>query len=121
MTQDARPPTILCDIDGLLVYHEPPTISACLDHHAKGLPGLYDKLLEWDRRGCIIILLTGRREGARRETERQLAELGIIYDQLVMGLGGGVRVLINDMKPDGALAARCINVPRNEGIGGITF
>ena len=34
----------------------------------------------------------------REETERQLRELGIFYNQLVMDCGPGPRVLINDME-----------------------
>ena len=55
----------------------------------------------------------------RKSTEQQLANAGIFYDQLVMGVGGGVRVLINDNKPDGRQAAICINVERNVGIDNI--
>ena len=54
-------------------------------------------------------------------TEKQLAEAGIFYDQLIMGVGGGVRILINDNKPNGDLAARCINLERNMGIKDINI
>ena len=33
----------------------------------------------------------------RITTERHLSELGIFYDQLIMGVGGGQRILINDL------------------------
>jgi hypothetical protein len=52
----------------------------------------------------------------RTQTERQLQEVGIFYDQLIMGIGGGPRVLINDNKPDGKEAAFAINIERNKGI-----
>jgi len=46
-----------------------------------------------------------------------LEELGIVYDQLVMGLGGGPRVLINDLKPKGDdPTAIAVNLERNKGI-----
>ena len=48
----------------------------------------------------MIILTTGRKEGMRRITEQQLESAGIVYDKLIMGIGGGARVLINDLKPD---------------------
>ena len=47
----------------------------------------------------MIILTTGRKEGMRRITEQQLENAGIVYDRLIMGIGGGIRVLINDLKP----------------------
>ena len=49
--------------------------------------------------------------------KRQLAEAGIIYDQLIMNVGGGVRVLINDKKPnkdDETAIAICVE--RNKGL-----
>ena len=56
----------------------------------------------------------------RKSTEIQLAEAGIMYDQLIMGIGGGVRVLINDTKPYGDFnTAEAINLNRNEGIKNI--
>ena len=96
--KDIRPKTIICDIDGTLVKHDSPLLSARPEYKMVLLPGTPAKLDEWDRMGYNIILLTGRRESARKVTEKQLAEAGIIYDQLIMGIGGGVRVLINDLK-----------------------
>ena len=55
----------------------------------------------------------------RRVTEKQLRDVGIFYDQLIMGVGGGARYLINDTKPNGSQAAFAINVERNVGIEGI--
>ena len=113
-----RPKTILCDIDGTLCYHKIPT------HNTKPeplevLPGTLEKLSQWDAEGYNIILITGRRESMRKSTEQQLADAGIFYDQLIMGVGGGVRILINDNKPDGDIAALSINLERNTGIGNL--
>ena len=40
--------------------------------------------------------MTGRKESARKVTEKFLEELAIPYDQLIMGVGNGNRILIND-------------------------
>jgi FMN phosphatase YigB (HAD superfamily) len=116
---DTRPKTIICDIDGTLVRHFPPFISSRLDTKLELLPGTLEKLSEWDYKGYNIILLTGRRESMREVTEKQLAELGIFYDQLIMGIGGGPRILINDNKPNGVETAFAINIERNKGINDI--
>ena len=72
---------------------------------------------EWDIKGYNIILMTGRRESTRKYTEEVLSELGIIYDQLIMGVGGGQRVLINDRKKgNDEDTAVVINLTRNEGL-----
>ena len=75
-------------------------------------------MLEWDRKGYNIILISGRRESMRKVTEAQLNEAGIVYDQLILGVGGGERYLINDMKPDGRTKTSfSYNLKRNiEGI-----
>lgn len=117
---DKRAKTIFCDIDGTLIEHNPPIDTVKPDYKPNLLPRTLEALLEWDKKGYNIILVSGRREGARKQTEQQLSELGIIYDQLILGIGGGKRYLINDRKPandeDYAIA---INIKRNIGIGEI--
>jgi len=118
---DSRPKTIFCDIDGTLVKHVPPSIAQNPNFKMELLDGTIDKLLEWDKLGYNIILTTGRKEGLRQQTERQLQEVGIFYDQLVMGIGGGSRYLINDNKPEGSEAAFCVCLKRNKGIKDINI
>jgi hypothetical protein len=86
---DPRPKTIICDIDGTLIEHAVPWESSLPSFKMKILPGTLDKLAEWDRKGYNIILTTGRKESLRNVTEKQLSEVGIFYDQLIMGIGGG--------------------------------
>ena len=111
-----RPKTIICDIDGTLFKHQG---DICKQHLGDPilLSGARDRIRKWDREGCYIILITGRRESVRLATERQLSEFGIVHDQLIMGSGGGTRVLINDKKPDGEDSAQAICVERNKGLG----
>jgi hypothetical protein len=113
---DNRPKTIFVDIDGTLVLHGPPGSTAHTEYRMSVFPGTIQKLNEWDAKGYNIILTTGRRESMREVTEKQLREVGIFYDQLIMGIGGGPRILINDKKSDGTLTAYSINLDRNTGI-----
>lgn len=114
---DKRPITIFCDLDGTLVKHSKPTDAQKPTHKLEVLSGTIDKLLEWDKKGYNIIITTGRKESLRKVTEKQLNESGIIYDQLVMGIGGGKRYLINDLKENiDTPYATSINLTRNEGI-----
>jgi hydroxymethylpyrimidine pyrophosphatase-like HAD family hydrolase len=111
-----RPKTIFLDIDGTLVEHSE-SITQQFLKLPNLLEGTLETLTEWDKKGYNIILTTGRRESMRKVTEDQLSKLGIFYDQLIMGLGGGIRVVVNDRKKgknyDTAIA---INLDRNEGI-----
>jgi len=125
MESDNRPKTIICDIDGTLIDHLGPMIAAILTSSSSDLNspvllrGVRGKFTEWDRKGYYIILMTGRKESMRKNTESYLSSLGLFWDQLVMGVGGGPRVLINDKKVDGTLTAFAINLDRNEGLGDI--
>jgi len=114
-----RPKTLFIDIDGtLLLHHE------VANQQAKNtpvlLPGVLEKFEEWDRNGYNIILITGRRESERKLTEEQLNKVGIVYDRLIMGIGGGDRVIINDMKLNSSVpTAYAINLIRNIGLENI--
>lgn len=112
------PMTIFLDIDGCIIEHtgeveKQPYVNELI-------PGTLDKLKEWDKKGYRIILTTGRRESTRKQTEIQLQNLGVFYDQLIMGIGGGTRVIINDKKlfknDDTCLS---FSIERNEGIKNI--
>lgn len=115
---DPRPKCIISDIDGV-IFHHGGDVSSQTVGIAQLLPGVVEKFKEWDRRGYRIILITGRRESEREKTLLQLNYAGIFYDQLIMGVGGGCRVLINDKKPDGSISAIAVNLNRNEGMEGM--
>ena len=111
-----KPKTIICDIDGVLIKHKNEGLSKQLGY-VDLLEDTISKMTEWDSKGYNIILITGRRESQRRKTEKQLDLFGIFYDQLIMGVGGGDRVIINDRKPnDERNTAYAVNLNRNEGI-----
>ena len=113
---DSRPKTLILDIDGVLLHHHGTLSKQWIASPIK-LPGVTDKFHEWDRKGYHIVLLTGRRECMRKATETQLAILGIHYHQLVMGVTGGQRVLVNDLKENSDYpTAKAICVERNAGI-----
>jgi len=115
-----RPSTIFCDIDGTLIEHAHPNEASKPGFKTKLLSGTIEKLLEWERSGYRIILTTGRKESMRFQTIKQLEEVGIVYDYLIMGFGSGPRYLINDRRPENSQdTAFAINVDRNEGISNI--
>ena len=112
-----KPKTIFCDLDGTLVKHSNPVEVQNSNLELEVLPGVHDKLREWDTKGYFIIITTGRKESARESTIKQLQRAGILYDQLIMGFGGGDRILINDRKPNSDRdTAYVLNVDRNKGL-----
>ena len=119
---EMAPPTIFVDIDGTLVEfpRNPNEYKSIANgtERMKLLPGVREKLWDWETKGYKIIITTGRREMFRAETVKALKEAGIGFDQLVMSCGSGPRYVINDRKP-GYLhkkdTAFGINVDRDEG------
>lgn len=114
-----RPRLLLFDIDGVLLYTTG-TLTGQITETAKRLQGVLDQFHKWDVEGHKIFLLTGRKESAREETIQQLKSVGLFWDQLIMGAGGGQRFLFNDLKPtNDAPTAIAINLVRNEGLADI--
>ena len=112
------PKTIFCDLDGTLTKH--PTDATVIqdpNYELEVLPGVKELLNDWDKKGYHLVITTGRKESARESTIKQLQRAGILYDQLIMGFGGGDRILINDRKTGNSRdTAYSINLNRNEGV-----
>jgi hypothetical protein len=114
--------TIFCDIDGTLIDYQYVDKVDQIDPNkiAVFTPGTKEKLAEWTKKNYNLILTTARKESTRLVTENQLRSLGIGYDQLIMGIGIGPRVLINDSCPESnEPMAVSFTVERNSGLGDI--
>lgn len=110
-----KPKTLFIDIDGTVLKHMH-TISQVYREASEVLPDVVSKINEWDSHGHRIVFCTARKESTRKITESQLREHGLAWDQLVMGVGGGERVLINDkLNKTDSDRALAINVVTNEG------
>jgi len=108
--------TIICDIDGTILIQEGNCYGQ-LTSEPQLTEGALEKVYEWEMLNYNIILITGRKESTRKITEQQLESLGIVFDQLIMGVGGGPRVLINDLKPNKSIEmATAFNILRNKGL-----
>lgn len=110
--------TVFVDIDGTLFTHNGDLSNQILTKPTL-LPGVLEKFNEWNRKGYHIVLTTGRKECMRDKTIHDLLSCGLFYDQLIMGLPRGERVIINDTKPDVEQTASAIVVKRNQGIQGV--
>ena len=121
--------TIFLDIDGT-IFHQSDRCADMYNTQPTLIKGSAKKCWEWHLKGYNIILTTGRPEPARGRTEAALAHHNITYDQLVMGLGPGPRVLINNVNEVGTidgvcemmgLTASAIEVETNEGISDLNI
>jgi quercetin dioxygenase-like cupin family protein len=115
------PKTIFCDIDGTLLKHSGDICSIYTDSSVL-LNDVIRNIKEWEKLNYKIILTTGRKECLRKKTEEELLNNGIMYDQLVMGLTNGKRILINDKKENSPEnTAYAINLVRNGGMENISL
>jgi len=106
-----KPKTIFCDLDGTVLKHLH-RFSDLIDTQPQVLAGVIEKINQWDSLGHKIIFVTARKESAREMTEAHLKKLGLCWDQLIMGVTSGPRILINDKlnkkNPNRALSVNVI-------------
>jgi ribonucleotide monophosphatase NagD (HAD superfamily) len=112
-----KPKTFIIDIDGVIIKHLGAGAHAQWEQlFPVLLPGTIDFLTTAEAKSSCIILMTARPECCREDLVKQLRLHGVFWDQLIMGVSHGTRVLINDIKPPGVQSAVAINLPRNEGL-----
>lgn len=111
--------TIICDVDGVLIQHKPHSNDDAIDNVLLG--NCVEKLRIWKKENKKIILMTSRPETTSETFRELLTSLGIVYDNIVMGVNAGPRYLINDIKPSNIFVkqAVCFNLERDKGIDDI--
>ena len=112
--------TIFCDIDGCILRHDA-MVFPDNDLIPKDLlPGVQEVFADWREKGYRVVLITGRPPSSFEMTKEQLSKFGLYYDDIIMGLPRGMRVVINDMKP-GSIepTASGLSLERNEGMSNV--
>jgi hypothetical protein len=105
-----QPRTWILDLDGTLVVH-----NSYINEGDKLLAGVrefFDNLSEKD----FVIITTARDKSFQRKTINFLKKNRIRFNKIIFNLPTGKRILINDMKPDGAKTAISINIVRDKGL-----
>ena len=109
-----KPSTFFIDLDGTILMHEHKYSELSTDQSP--CPNVVDTLNEIDSRGDKIILVSARKESSRKLTEDLLRKIGIPFDQLILGVNQGPRILINDViADDSPRRAIAKNVIMNKG------
>lgn len=112
--------TIFCDIDGTIFKYR--KFETYTSSEAEVLPEVVNKLDQWKKEGHRIILTTARPESLYMHTVVELSKNGVEYDDIIMGIERGPRVLINDMDPaKEGLRAIGINLKRDEGFENVDW
>jgi FMN phosphatase YigB (HAD superfamily) len=107
--------TIFIDIDGTILKHHQ-NLNKMTSDEPELIEGTIEKFLWWRKKEYYIVITTARVEGLRQVTQKQLTDVGLFYDQMIMGLPNGPRVLINDKKPEGTISAVAYCIERDGGI-----
>jgi hypothetical protein len=121
------PKTIFLDIDGcIFMFKEELAWKLATMKVVQTTPGAASKIFSWHAAGHQIILTTARPESMRTITITQLENANILYDQLIMGVSTGARIVINDFDNNietktAIYKAAAFNLIRNEGLNGITL
>ena len=113
--------TIFSDIDGTLI--EQVNFDDLNPNVVNVLPGVKEKMTEWMNAGHYIVLTTARPEELREVTKQQMLTAGILYHQLVMGIGRDERILINNNSKGTPEVPRAlaVDVKRDEGFDSDRF
>lgn len=106
--------TFFLDLDGTILRHSHKY--GRLTDHPELCPGVREALDEIDSRGDTIILVSARKESARKLTEKILEDLMVPYDQLILGVSQGKRIVVNDvLTPQSKERAGAVNVITDSG------
>ncbi len=103
--------TWFLDFDGTIVYQK-----SYLKDEDYILPTTIDFFTNAVKENDFVIITTGREEYHKERIEKFMKYFGLKCDLIICGLPTGVRILVNDMKPDGSITALSHNLVRDKGI-----
>ena len=116
MEKVTKHPTFFVDIDGTIVkYRKFSELSTAILTPIQDVIDFINKSYD---DGCHIVITTARPQSFELFTKQELEKLGVKYHQILMGIGRGTRVVLNDKDPDAPELPRAwgINFTRDEGL-----
>ena len=116
MNKVIKNPTLFVDIDGTLVKYR--KFSELAESTLTPIQDVIDYVNNHHDAGSVVIITTARPESYRLFTKQELEKLGVKYSQLIMEMGRGTRVILNDIDPENPELPRAIgiNLQRDEGL-----
>lgn len=106
--------TIFCDIDGTLFKYR--KFETYKTNEPESIDGTIKMINTAYTQGHHVVLTTARPEYLREHTIMELEMRQVKYNQLVMGIERGTRILINDNETPTIDRAYAINVMRDNGM-----
>jgi len=116
MEKVTKHPTFFVDIDGTIVkYRKFSELSTAVLTPIQDVIDFINKSYD---DGCHIVITTARPPSFELFTKQELEKLGVKYHQMLMGIGRGTRVVLNDKDPDAPELPRAwgINFVRDQGL-----
>lgn len=116
MEKITKHPTFFVDIDGTIVkYRKFSELSTAILTPIQDVIDFINKSYD---EGCHIVITTARPQSFELFTKQELEKLGVKYHQMLMGIGRGTRVVLNDKDPDSPELPRAwgINFIRDQGL-----
>lgn len=119
MNKTIKNPTFFVDIDGTLVQYR--KFSELSTSVLTPIQEVIDVINKYYDEGAVIVITTARPSSYELFTKQELEKIGVKYHQLVMDLGRGTRVILNDKDPENEQIPRAIgiNLNRNQGWEGL--
>ena len=116
MEKITKNPTFFVDIDGTIVkYRKFSELSTAV---LTPIQDVIDFLNKSYDEGAHIVITTARPSQYELFTKQELEKLGVKYHQMIMGIGRGTRVVLNDKDPEMPDLPRAwgINFTRDKGL-----
>ena len=97
MEKVTKHPTYFVDIDGTIVkYRKFSELSTSILTPIQDVIDFINKSYD---EGCHIVITTARPNNFELFTKQELEKLGVKYHQMIMGIGRGTRIVLNDKDP----------------------
>lgn len=119
MAKITKNPTFFVDIDGTLVMYR--KFSELDTATLTPIQDVIDLVNEYYDNGSHIVITSARPQEYEVFTKQELEKLGVRYHQLLLGIGRGTRVVLNDKDPENSDLPRAvgINFNRDKGLEGL--
>jgi len=116
MEKITKNPTFFVDIDGTIVKYR--KFSELSSSELTPIQDVIDFINKSYDEGAHIVITTARPPQYELFTKQELEKLGVKYHQMIMGIGRGTRVVLNDKDPEMPDLPRAwgINFIRDQGL-----
>jgi uncharacterized HAD superfamily protein len=115
MSKITKNPTFFVDIDGTIVVYR--KFSELSTAQLTPVQDVIDTLNKYYDEGAVIVITSARPIEYELFTKQELEKIGIKYHHLLMGIGRGTRVVLNDKDPESPSTPRALGINLNRDAG----